>query len=289
MPEPRPPLAMRPRRMSVTRVEDWITNPYAVFARHILKLEPLPPLGQAPDQSLRGALVHDVLSRFAIAHPSQLPADTRAALSEIAVTLLAGLTGHPRVAAFWMPRLERFLTWFAETEAHRRDGVTKVVSETSGSLVIAAPGGAFTLTARADRIDESARGLIITDYKTGGIPSEKAVQSGRAPQLPLEAAIALGESGFPHVAGRTVMALRYIRASGGEPPGEEKHVRSDDIAVLAEQARLGLEALVALYDDEATPYRAIRRPGFRYDYDDYAHLARVAEWSAHAGGEDGGT
>jgi ATP-dependent helicase/nuclease subunit B len=284
-PEPRPPLSMRPRRMSVTRVEDWITNPYTVFARQILRLEPLPPLGQAPDQSLRGALVHEVLSSFAIAHPSTLPPDTLAALTKIARDRLADLTGHPRVAAFWMPRLERFLIWFAATEANRRDGVTRVVSETSGTLILAAPGGPFTLTARADRIDASINGLVITDYKTGAIPSDGAVQNNRAPQLPLEAAIALGDIGFPELSGQRVASLRYIRASGGEPPGEEKPIKSDDIAALAKAAVDGLAALIAKYDDAATPYRAVRRPGYRYDYDDYAHLARVAEWSAHADDE----
>ncbi|HPG88454.1 MAG TPA: double-strand break repair protein AddB [Hyphomicrobium sp.] len=287
IPAPTPPLAARPRRMSVTGVESWIANPYAVFARQILKLEPLPALGQAPDQSLRGAIVHDVLSRFATAHPASLPDNTRTILSDIAARLLADLTGHPRVAAFWMPRLERFLDWFAGSETARRSGVTRVIAETSGSLIIAAPGGPFTLTARADRIDDAAGGLVITDYKTGVIPSEANVLKGRSPQLPLEAAIAASAIGFPDLAGHSVQALKYIRASGGEPPGEEKFIKTDDVSALAATALQGLESLVALYDDEATPYRATRRPGFRYDYDDYAHLARVAEWSAHSDDEGG--
>ena len=280
-PAPTPALDLRPRRMSVTRVEEWIRNPYAIYARAILKLEPLPALGTAPDQSLRGGLVHEVLSRFAIAHPNALPADSYGVLQKIATEVLENYTGHPRVAAFWMPRLQRFLAWFAETEPERRNGVSKVIAETSGSLVLDAPGGPFTLTARADRIDDGAEGLIITDYKTGVIPNAKSVASNRSPQLPLEAAIALGASGFPGVAGRPVTGLRYIRASGGEPPGEDKTVATDDIAALAQNASDGVLGLVAAFDDVKTPYRAVRRPGFRYDYDDYAGLARVAEWSAH--------
>ena len=280
-PEPRPAVALRPRRLSVTRIEDWIRNPYAIFARHILKIEPLDALGTAPDQSLRGALVHDVLSRFALAHPKALPADIGGALNSIAADVLESYTGHPRVAAFWMPRLERFLSWFAATEAERRAGVRHVFAETSGSLVFDAPAGPFTLTARADRIDDGGQGLIITDYKTGIIPSDAAVKAGRAPQLPLEAAIAMGGTGFPGLSASTVTALRYIRASGGEPPGEERNIKSGDLAALALTVRDGLAALVASFDDEATPYRAIRRPGFKYDYDDYAQLARVAEWSAY--------
>ena len=75
--------------------------------------------------------------------------------------------------------------------------------------------------------------------------------------------------------------MRYIRASGGEPAGEERMVRADNIAELADRTRRGLERLIAEFDNPSTPYRAIRRPGYSYDYDAYAHLARVAEWSAH--------
>lgn len=279
-PAPCPDAKLRPRKLSVTRVEEWIRNPYAIFARSILKLDPLPELGSSPDQSLRGALVHDVLSQFSSRHPSSLPADIEAVLDTIARDVLVDYTGHPRIAAFWLPRLKRFLHWFAATEPHRRAGVARILSETSGSLVLDAPLGPFTLTARADRIDDTEAGLIITDYKTGRPPNATAVQQLRAPQLPLEAAIALGDSGFPGIAGRNVSKLRYIRASGGEPAGEETNIKIDDVEVLAAAARAGLTMLVAAFDDPATPYRAVRRTGFRYDFDAYADLARVGEWSA---------
>ncbi len=42
----------------------------------------------------------------------------------------------------------------------------------------------------------------------------------------------------------------------------------------------GSASLVAAFDDAATPYKALRRAQFSYDYDDYAHLARVAEWAS---------
>jgi ATP-dependent helicase/nuclease subunit B len=107
------------------------------------------------------------------------------------------------------------------------------------------------------------------------------VREFRRPQLPLEAAIAIAE-GFAHVSTTSLQALRYIRASGGEPAGEERTLDLGDIAAVAEQARAGLAGLVTLYDDAATPYAAVRRPAFAgtYRFDAYAHLARVAEWSA---------
>jgi ATP-dependent helicase/nuclease subunit B len=285
-PEPRPPVEARPRKLSVSRVEAWIGNPYAIFAREILGLEPLDALGLPPPPSLRGSMIHEALSRFAKAFPSELPSDPKAELLRFAESVLAEYSAHPRVAAFWIPRFERFAAWFAGSEQARRGGIERVVAETSGSLTFAAPHGPFTLTARADRIDVGEGGLVITDYKTGAIPPNKQVTGGQAPQLPLEAAIALAledKAGFAEVAARPVTALRYIRASGAEPPGEEQDVKTDDIAALAREQLDGLKRLVARFDDPATPYAPARRSRFSYDYDSYAHLARVAEWSAQWG------
>ena len=282
MPRPCPALDLRPRKLSVSNIERWIANPYAIYAQHILKLDPMPPLGQPPDASLRGSIIHDALSRFAIAYPTALPPDPGAELAEIVREVLTEWTGHPRVAAFWLPRLERFADWFGDTEPRRRRDMARTISELSGRLVLTdLPGGPFTMTARADRIDVMAGSLVVaTDYKSGGYPPDSRVQSGEAPQLPLEAAIIAAEVGFPGISPARVAALRYIRASGGDPPGEQHDVKCDDIGALADKVLDGLRLLVTLYDDPATPYAPVRRARFSYDYDDYAHLARVAEWSA---------
>jgi ATP-dependent helicase/nuclease subunit B len=285
-PEPRPPVATRPRRLSVTSIEQWIANPYGLFARHILKLEPLPALGERPGPALRGQIVHEALGRFAQRFPERLPPDIAAELSTIATAVLTDYIGNPRIAAFWVERLARFGGWFAATEAARRSGVCRTVAEANGKLVLDAPAGPFTLTARADRIDLGQAGLVITDYKSGqnldGL-AKRAVE-GEAPQLPLEAAIAAA-GGFAEVPARAVALLRYISTSGGEPPGQEV-VLDADAGALAEAAREGVTRLIAEFDRESTPYRAVRRARFRYDYDAYAHLARVAEWSIDAGEEE---
>ena len=205
-PEPRPALALRPRKLSVTTIEKWIANPYAIFAQRILGLEPLPMLGRQPDAALRGQIVHDALGRFATRFPQQLPDDVCAELVAFAEAGLAELTGSPRVAAFWAPRFARFAAWFAETEPGRREGVDRILAEVEGAIVLAGAAGPFTLTARADRIDVGKAGLVITDYKTGGNIKDLASRAtqGEAPQLPLEAAIAAagGFTGLPAGQGR---------------------------------------------------------------------------------------
>jgi ATP-dependent helicase/nuclease subunit B len=280
-PAPRPPLALRPRQLSVSDVETWIANPYAIYASRILRLEPLPPLGERPDAALRGAMVHGALSRFAAVHPDALPNDPLTALNALARDVLGEWSHDPRIAAFWLPRFARFATWFAATEAERRSGLVRQLAEVNGKLLLAAPLGPFTVTARADRVDVLSAGVVISDYKTmtaSGLDAlTRRALSTAAPQLLLEALIA-AKGGFENVPAG-VCGLRYISASGGEPPGCDRTLPSEKIPELLADIERQLAALIARYDDEQTPYTALRRPLFDYTFDDFAHLARVDEWS----------
>jgi ATP-dependent helicase/nuclease subunit B len=278
-PAPRPAHELRPRRVSVSEVETWLANPYALYARRILKLQPLPPLGREPGPQERGTMLHSALSRFAETYPDALPTDIAGELMLLADDVVKDMTGVPRVAAFWLPRLERFARWFATTEPARRRGVTHIAAEVVARHMFDAPGGPFELRARADRIDVTNAGAIVTDYKTGAAPTAKKMEAGFAPQLPLEAAL-LRAGAFTGIEPMPITALRYIRASGGEPPGREDVVADDPtkIEALATSAFTNLGHLIATYDNPDTPYPATRKSGFIYAYDDYAHLARVQEW-----------
>ncbi len=122
-PEPRPPLALRPRKMSVTRVETWLANPYAIFARDILRLdEAARALGASPDAALRGSIVHEIMSRFAQAlSRRRCPPIPTAELIAIAARRARALCEQParrRVLACRASSASPH--WFAETEPARR-------------------------------------------------------------------------------------------------------------------------------------------------------------------------
>ncbi|HXG78915.1 MAG TPA: double-strand break repair protein AddB, partial [Methyloceanibacter sp.] len=168
-PQPKPPVAARPRCLSVTRIERWIANPYEIFARHILKLEKLAELGKEPDAAARGQIVHRILHEFSRAFPDALPADIEGELTRLAEAHFAKLSSSPLAEAFWRPQFKRFARWFAATEPRRRAGVAAVHSESEGMLPLAEVD--FVLTARADRIDVGNDGTVaIYDYKTGTPP-----------------------------------------------------------------------------------------------------------------------
>ena len=280
-PVPCPPLAARPRRLSVTEIETWMRDPYAIYAKHVLKLQALEPLDAEPDARERGIAIHTALGEFVATYPAALPADAEMRLLEFGRKAFGALLTRPGIWAFWWPRFERIMEWFLEQERARRPGLALLVSETRGTLELSMPRGPFTLVGKADRI-EAVRGggLTIVDYKTGVPPTKPEVGRGLAPQLPLEAAIAAA-GGFAAVPVEGIAALEYWRLGGLDPAGERKIIADGSAAaLLIEDARAGLLALVERFDDPTTPYRARPVPERAPRYSDYVHLERVKEWRA---------
>jgi len=286
-PEPRPPLSARPRRLSVTEIETWMRDPYAIYARRVLGLKALDPLDADPGVAERGSFIHQALDDFLRACPDGLPADAVARLLDIGRHAFGAALDRPGVRAFWWPRFERIARWFVAGEAARRAQIAATYSECRGELALAGPAGPFRLVAKADRIDRlKDGGIAIIDYKTGTLPSQREVDLGFAPQLPLEAAIAEA-GGFPGIAAAPVSELAFWRLTGGDPAGEVRPVaESGDLPTRIAGAVAGLARLIAAFDDRATPYRAVPRPEWAPRYSDYDHLARVKEWSAAREGEE---
>lgn len=286
-PAPTPPVEARPRQLSVTRIETWIRDPYAIFAERILRLRSLDPLDADPGAADRGTLIHKALESFIDAMPpGDLPDDALEQLTHIGRDVFDNVLVRPGIRAFWWPRFLRIAEWFVTYERDRRlKGIITLGNEAKGEMEVPSLGGTFKLTATADRIDRLIDGsLAVLDYKTGQPPSKNQVESGLVPQLSLEAVMA-GAGAFENLDAALVEDLIYIRLSGGRVPGEEKRLKLE-VSEVADNALSGLKRLITAFDNPATPYRSRPRPMFKSRFGDYDHLARVREW-ASAEGEDG--
>jgi ATP-dependent helicase/nuclease subunit B len=289
-PAPKPPLAARPRGLSVTEIETLQVNPYAVYARRVLGLRRLDDIDADPGAAERGTFTHEALQLFIDRWRDRLPGEDAGsvaeALIEIGREVFRPVAATPGLHAFWWPRFERVAAWVAEREIARREHLRPLAAEARGRIEIDAPGGPFTLTGVADRVEEGpGGGRVIVDYKTGALPSPSDMKTGFAPQLPLLAAIAEA-GGFSGIPAGPVSGLAYWRLGGGDPPGEEKgFALAPEEAV--EAALAGLRTLIALFDDPDWPYLPHPVAGHAPRFDDYAHLARVQEWAASDGGEAG--
>lgn len=292
-PAPKPDPALFPRSLSVTEIETLVRDPYSIFARHVLGLDPLDPLAAAPGVATRGSLVHDVFAEFASRHPKDLPPDAAERLLNFAVNAFGDIEAeYPNLYAEWWPRYERMASAYLDWEARRRPGLTRVYPEVSGRWAIPMGRETFTLRARADRIELRPDGTAcIVDYKTGTPPSGKMIFSGFSPQLTLEAAMLMHGAFADLPAVKTTPDLLYVHASGGRKPfvpipvkpprGEERGVE----AIVAEHAAR-LRGLVARFMTGEAAYTARPYPQYASRYGAYDHLARVLEWSL--AGDEGG-
>jgi len=273
-PEPRPPLFARPRQLSVTQIETWLRDPYAIYARHILELKPLDELDADPSRADLGIAIHAALDEFVHRYPRALPAQAEAELLAIGRAHFGALLSRPGAWAFWWPRFERIVGWLVTAEQTHRLEIVESLSECEGSLTLPARGGPFTLTAKADRIDRlAAGGFRLVDYKTGSLPQKKELKGGFAPQLPLEGAI-LRDGSFGAVTG-TPVALEYWRLSGGVPAGERWPIGDDEPDQLIKSVLDRVRSLIDRFDDPATPYLAEPMPQWAPRFSDYRHLERV--------------
>jgi ATP-dependent helicase/nuclease subunit B len=289
-PDPKPPVALRPARLSVTEIETLQRDPYAVYARHVLHLAPLEPLDQTPGAAERGTLIHAVLDAYTREVSRRgSPADPVAWLLEHGRRHFEPYWDDPSVRAIWWPRFTRIARWFAAADAERRRDFPTVHAEDFGRIEWHTTAGRpFILVTKADRIDVSADGRAeIVDYKTGSVPSDRKVLVGLNPQLPLEAAV-LRNGGFPNIpADLAIGAFVYAKLGGRDPAGEFRTVKIDGSAGdLADETLANLKALIDAFESPAKGYISWAMPqyvGGRSN--DYAHLARVKEWSAAGGGE----
>ena len=273
-PSPRPPVAARPDTLPVTGITTLIRDPYAVYARHVLRLYRLNPLLPVADARERGVALHETMEAF-LADCSAWrddPEVARVALEEAARRHLARHSADPAIRAHWLARLMGVADRLIAGEASRLAAAEPVLTEDKGTLAI----GAFRLTARPDRIDRFADGTYaIRDYKSGSPPSPKQVRAFEK-QLLLEAAMA-ERGAFPGLPAARVREMTYISlgASGQDlsvPVTEKDGTRAPDRALEE------LTALLGAYARRSRGYTARRAAETTRFEGDYDHLARYGEW-----------
>jgi len=292
-PAPKPPRATRPLKLSVTAIEDWLRDPYTIYAKYILQLAPLDPVDMPLSAADRGSAIHGALGEFTQTFATALPDDPVAALRGIGQKYFAPLMERPEARALWWPRFQRIANWFSEWEIARRGDISTIAAEIRGEIAIPLDNArTFMLSARADRIERRRDGsFAILDYKTGQPPTGKQVRMGLSPQLTLEAAI-LREGGFADIpADSSVSEIGYVRLSGNNPPGQQKplelKIKQGDTAQLpdkaADEARQKLEALIRAFENEDQAYTSLNLSMWSNRYGSYDDLARIKEWSAAGG------
>lgn len=277
-PRPAPPASARPRRFSVTDVEALVADPYAVYAKRVLGLTPLDPLGKPPDALDRGQVLHRIFERFVDETGTAWPDEPAAQLLATAERVLAETVPWPDLRRIWRARIARVAPWFAAEEARRRAAWVPLGLEVPGRLALETASGEVEITARADRIDQAAAGALprpaaVYDYKSGRPPSASQIRKGRNQQLHIQAAI-LAAGGFDGIPAGPAAEGAYIGLAGSDTA----------VGALSEEVEAHMGRVAELLGAflGKVPFVARARPDLAHSEGAYDHLSRRAEWDRSA-------
>ncbi|MEG3086669.1 double-strand break repair protein AddB [Sphingomonas sp. PB4P5] len=280
-PKPSPAAELRPTRIAVTDVDRLKADPYAFYAKRILRLASLDPVDGDPSAAWRGTAVHDVLETWAREDKCD-----PAALRERALAMLDDERTHPMMRALWQPRLMEAIDWIsAKIIEGAEAGRTVLAVEQEGKMSIAG----VTLTGKFDRIDRMPDGgLAVIDYKTGQPPSAAALRAGFSLQLGLLGLIA-EHGGYEGIKG-TATAFEYWslgRKGDGfgyvttpvDPDGKRDRIPT---AEFTQTAAHHFAEAVRMWLTGDAPFEAKLHPEFA-PYAEYDQLMRLDEWYGREG------
>ena len=282
-PEPTPPLAARPRKLPVTGVETWVRDPYAIYARDILRLRAAgrrrtsrwrpwpaarpstPPSSASPSE-----------------HPASCPTNPEAVFAAILLEALdeAGMPDAAHGARAGPGAQHRPLGGRPSRPLPPRRRAASMSSRRA-SWSSQTPGGPFRLhrQGRPHRAPRRPRRRPRLQDRHAAERQAGAVRP-RAPAHPHRRHPGRAAASRRSARPRRASSL-YVRVSGGRIPGVGGGARRRrrESATLAEAALEGLQRRIAWFDEEPTPYRSWAAPQFMGHYGgDYDHLARVWEW-----------
>ncbi|MFN7027379.1 MAG: double-strand break repair protein AddB, partial [Pseudorhizobium sp.] len=291
-PAPKPPADLQPTKYSFSEVGRLRRDPYSIYARRILKLDPIAAFNADPGASDRGTLYHAIIDRYT--RENNLPATpaSQEAMQRIVDELFDAERLPPHIDRVWRPRFAEVGKAFLRWDANRTADIKTTVTECGAAWDI--PEAGLRLTGIADRIDIKGSGLAtIIDYKTGSSPSCSQARTLLDPQLALEAA-ALRAGGFKSLGALEPDELLYVRLKPGdrfktECVNNEAAKNGKSAIDLAEESIEQLTNFVAVLRTGEAGFASRLVPFMQSDYGgDYDHLARVAEW-ATADAEEGET
>jgi ATP-dependent helicase/nuclease subunit B len=264
----------RPTKVRLTALDILAKDPYGFYAEHILGVRPLDRLGEPANPRWRGTRVHALIETW-----MKGGADPDALERAIAALAADPALGVVETAS-WLPRIAPALRWVAaELAAAKAAGRVPVAHEITGEWT----SGGVTITAKADRIDRTATGLVVVDYKTGSAAKQSDLAEKRAMQLGLLAAMieAGGFAGLPDI---SPVGAEYWLLKAGKDKASDGHVdvpfgSRRKVKNFEELTELAWDGFVDLRDAYLLGDTAFAPGDSNGDYD---HLSRREEWIGRA-------
>lgn len=264
-PRPKPPANARPKKLYATDVGTLIKDPYSIYAKKILQLKKLDDIAKQPDHSDFGNFLHKVAEDFTMQPEKTLPKFM--AIGE--QIFCQQYNNSINLRSFWLPKLYKAAEQILQLELLAIETKSQVFAEIAHEIELPNTNG-FLLGARADRVERMGTSIAVYDYKSGTLARKKEVVQGFAPQILLCGLVFSVKFGLP------AQKLTLLKIGGNE---DQTTLIGGELEEGLQQTLGGLCAMIESFSRAETPYTARPHPKFALAYNDFAHLARIEEWS----------
>ena len=270
-PEPIPPVKVRPKKLSVTEIKTLIRDPYSIYARHILKIEPLERLDKFSAYALRGIVYHSIFEKFMMTwNDGANLKDHIKSLHKIASEVIKFSTSNKILQQFWMKGISDLSESFLNEEIERHNEATPLAFERLGKFKI--KNKDFEISGKVDRVDLKDSGdAIIYDYKSGTLPSLKQ-QVAYDKQLYL-LCLMLQKGGFKGLSKFESKVASFVPL---KPNANEVYIPTHLESLGEFEIKLG--ELIDAYLMPNTGFKARRALFAKEDYSPYDQISRYGEW-----------
>lgn len=191
------PEALCPSTMSASSHQQLVDCPYQFFAANLLHLEAAPEIQEDMNKAGYGQRVHQILQAFhgpatGLPGPFSKPIDQQNAAEAAALLTLIGdkVFADDLKRSFsaraWRYRWQRTVPSYIEWQ-RQHAGAWEVSAIEVNRRTTLGGDPTLTLQGRLDRMDRSAQGYGIIDYKTGTVAALPEIVAGEETQLPFYA------------------------------------------------------------------------------------------------------
>ena len=270
---PTPPLEARFNKLSVTKIEKLLKNPYEIYASEILKLRKLDELEADEKPADYGNYVHKILDEFTKYHNLDASKITHQEFMNIAEKVHKEYEAKNLASPAWLSQISQISKWFVNLEQNDVLNIQKISSELQGQVNV----NDFILTCKADRIELTHdKKINIIDYKTGQFPTQTEVERLISPQLLLEAFM-LKQNAFEGLsaANYNFNNITYYNFSFSNKGPDKKPYSKINVSEKIDEVEVELKELIADIRDPKTPFLIRPNPDLQPKFDDYEHLERV--------------
>ncbi|GHU26391.1 double-strand break repair protein AddB [Bacilli bacterium] len=276
-PQPKPPRAVRPQRLSATNIDLLSANPYDIYVKKVLHLTKNDIIGTDDIYAKIGTLVHSIFEQYCRDYDEYKRGNHSDVTELVRKNLSIYFADNQTLMELYFDKIVEIVRNFLVIDEKSRDENYSIVSEDWNSYVITNRNN-FTISAKIDRIEALGRTLRIIDYKTGTAPSKSDVVNGKKLQLPIEALILAKNKQNMNVTSLQYWIVKHKNSKVQEIQNGEKMRNVDNLVSIDELAKKTEELIIKLIDffsNEANAYLATNRNA---QYSDFIHLSRVEEW-----------